>query len=46
MVSTINKEDNEARLNQVSISNKKITDKFRGQRIIHMIIVPIFDSDQ
>jgi PAS domain S-box-containing protein len=44
MVSTIDKEDIEARLNQVSISNKKITDKVRGQRIIHMIIVPIFDS--
>lgn len=44
MVSTIDKEDNEARLNQVSVSNKKIADKFRGQRIIHMIIVPIFDS--
>jgi len=44
MVSTIDNEDNEARLNQVSISNKKITDKVRGQRIIHMIIVPIFDS--
>ncbi len=45
MVSTINKEDDEARLNQVSVSNKKIADKLRGQRIIHMIIVPIFDSD-
>jgi PAS domain S-box-containing protein len=44
MVSIIDKEDKEARLNQVSISNKKITDKYRGQRIIHMIIVPIFDS--
>jgi len=44
MVSLIDKEDNEARLNQVSVSNKKIADKYRGQRIIHMIIVPIFDS--
>jgi PAS domain S-box-containing protein len=44
MASTIDKEDIEARLNQVSISNKKIADKLRGQRIIHMIIVPIFDS--
>jgi PAS domain S-box-containing protein len=44
MVSTIDKEDKEARLNQVFISNKKIADKLRGQRIIHMIIVPIFDS--
>jgi len=45
MASMIDKEDNEARLNQVSISNKKIADKYRGQRIIHMIIVPIFDSN-
>jgi len=44
MVSMIDSEDNEARLNQVSVSNKKIADKYRGQRIIHMIIVPIFDS--
>jgi len=44
MVTMIDQEDNEVRLNQVSISNKKIADKFRGQRIIHMIIVPIFDS--
>jgi PAS domain S-box-containing protein len=44
MVSLINKEDDEARLNQISISNKKIADKYRGQRIIHMIIVPIFNS--
>jgi PAS domain S-box-containing protein len=44
MASTIDKEDIEARLNQVSVSNKKIADKLRGQRIIHMIIVPIFDS--
>ena len=44
MVSLIDKEDNDARLHQISISNKKITDKYRGQRIIHMIIVPIYDS--
>jgi len=44
MVSLIDKEDNDARINQVSISNKKIADKYRGQRIIHMIIVPIYDS--
>ena len=44
MVAVITKEDDEARLNQVSISNKKITDKIRGERIIHIIIVPIFDS--
>jgi PAS domain S-box-containing protein len=45
MVSIIRNEDNDARLNQVSTSNKKIADKYRGQRIIHMIIVPIYDSD-
>jgi PAS domain S-box-containing protein len=44
MVAMITREDNEARLNQVSISNKKIADKIRGERIIHIIIVPIFDS--
>jgi PAS domain S-box-containing protein len=44
MVTLIKKEDDDARLNQVSISNKKIADKYRGQRIIHMIIVPIYDS--
>jgi PAS domain S-box-containing protein len=37
-------EDKEACLNHISISNKKISNKSRGQRIIHMIIVPIFDS--
>ncbi len=45
MVSLIDKEDIDARLNQISISNKKIADKYRGQRIIHMIIVPIYDSE-
>jgi signal transduction histidine kinase len=45
MISLIDKEDTDARLNQVSISNKKIVDKYRGQRIIHMIIVPIYDSE-
>jgi len=44
-VTLIKKEDDDARLNQISISNKKITDKYRGQRIIHMIIVPIYDSE-
>jgi len=44
MVAMINKEDAEVRLNQVSVSNKKIADKIRGERIIHMIIVPISDS--
>ncbi len=45
VVTLIKKEDDDARLNQISISNKKITDKYRGQRIIHMIIVPIYDSE-
>jgi PAS domain S-box-containing protein len=45
MVSAIIHEDNEARLNQISVSNKKIADRYHGQRIIHMIIVPIYDSD-
>jgi len=40
----IEKEDIEACLNHISISNKKISDRYRGQRIIHLIIVPIFDS--
>ena len=44
MVALIQQEDREAYLNQVSISNKKIADKTRGPRIIHMIVVPIFDS--
>jgi PAS domain S-box-containing protein len=45
VVTLIKKEDDDARLNQISINNKKITDKYRGQRIIHMIIVPIYDSE-
>ena len=40
----LNREDEEACLNRVFISNKKISDKYRGQRNIHLIIVPIFDS--
>jgi len=45
MVSVIDKEDKEAVLNQISISNKKISNKFQDQRIIHMIIVPILSSE-
>jgi PAS domain S-box-containing protein len=45
VVTLIKKEDDDAQLNQISINNKKITDKYRGQRIIHMIIVPIYDSE-
>jgi PAS domain-containing protein/two-component sensor histidine kinase len=44
IVSSIKKEDSEAFLQHISIQNKKITSKSRGQRILHMIIVPIFDS--
>jgi len=45
MVSIIDREDKEAALNHISISNKKISDRFQGQRIIHMIIVPILNSE-
>ena len=44
MVANITREDNEASHHHISIFNKKIKSKIRGQRIIHMIIVPIFDS--
>jgi PAS domain S-box-containing protein len=44
MVSFIEKEDKEVMLNRVIIRNKKIESGTRGYRIIHMIIVPIFDS--
>jgi len=40
----IDKEDKEACLNQVFISNKQIVNKSLGPRAIHLIIVPIFDS--
>jgi two-component sensor histidine kinase/HAMP domain-containing protein len=43
-VTIIDKEDKDACLNHISVSNKKISNKSRGQRIIHLIIVPIFDS--
>jgi PAS domain S-box-containing protein len=43
-VSVIKQEDEEACLKRVLILNKKIVHKSRGQRIIHMILVPIFDS--
>jgi PAS domain S-box-containing protein len=45
MVAVIEKEDKEAVLNQISIRNKKISNKFQGERIIHMIIVPILNSE-
>ena len=40
----IDKEDKEACLHQVFISNKQIVNKSLGPRAIHLIIVPIFDS--
>jgi signal transduction histidine kinase/HAMP domain-containing protein len=43
-VTIIDQEDKEACLNHIFVSNKKISNKSLGQRIIHMIIVPIFDS--
>jgi PAS domain S-box-containing protein len=45
MVSTIHDEDQEAILNNISVSNKKISNKSQGQRLLHMIIVPIFNSE-
>jgi PAS domain S-box-containing protein len=45
MISVIDQEDKEAVFNHISISNKKISNKFQGQRIIHMIIVPVFNSE-
>jgi PAS domain S-box-containing protein len=45
MVSTINNEDQEAILNHISVSNKKISHKSQEQRLLHMIIVPIFNSE-
>jgi PAS domain S-box-containing protein len=44
MLSLIDQEDKEACLNHIFIGNKKIVNKSRGERIIHLIIVPIFDS--
>ncbi|MFA5346702.1 MAG: PAS domain-containing protein, partial [Methanoregula sp.] len=43
-ISVIDQEEREAILSHISISNKKISNKLLGQRILHMIIVPIFDS--
>ncbi len=42
--SIIIQEDQEACLKRVLVFNKKIVHKIRGQRIIHIILVPIFDS--
>jgi len=42
--SIIIQEDQEACLKRVLVFNKKIVHKIHGQRIIHIILVPIFDS--
>lgn len=44
MVSQIEKEDCEARLKRVSLNTKTISLGGHGDRIVHMIIVPIFNS--
>jgi HAMP domain-containing protein len=44
IVVTIEKEDRQIFLNRSEIKNKIISNKYLGDRIIHMIIVPIFDS--
>jgi PAS domain S-box-containing protein len=40
----IKKEDADALASRVEIKYKKVTSKTRGERVIHMIIVPIYDS--
>jgi PAS domain-containing protein len=45
IVVTIEKEDRHLFLNRGEVKNKIISNKYLGNRIIHMIIVPIFDSD-
>jgi signal transduction histidine kinase len=45
IVVTIEKEDRHLFLNRGEVRNKIISNKYLGNRIIHMIIVPIFDSD-
>jgi signal transduction histidine kinase/HAMP domain-containing protein len=44
IVATIEKEDRQVFLNRSEVKNKIISNKYLGDRIIHMIIVPIFDS--
>ena len=45
MVATIKKENIELFLNRSEVRNKIISNKHMGGRIIHMIVVPIFDSN-
>ena len=44
IVVTIEKEDRQIFLNRSEVRNKIISNKYLGDRIVHMIIVPIFDS--
>jgi signal transduction histidine kinase/HAMP domain-containing protein len=44
IVVMIEKEDRQIFLNRSEVRNKIISNKYLGDRIIHMIIVPIFDS--
>jgi signal transduction histidine kinase len=44
LIATIEKEDRQIFLNRSDIRNKILSNKYLGGRIIHMIIVPIFDS--
>jgi signal transduction histidine kinase len=44
IVVTIEKEDRQIFLNRSEVRNKIISSKYLGDRIVHMIIVPIFDS--
>jgi signal transduction histidine kinase/HAMP domain-containing protein len=44
IVAAIEKEDRQVFLNRSEVKNKIISNKYLGDRIIHMIIVPIFDS--
>jgi signal transduction histidine kinase len=45
IVVTIEKEDRQLFLNRSEVKNKIMSNKYLGDRIIHMIVVPIFDSD-
>lgn len=44
IVITIEKEDRQLFLNRSEVRNKIISNRYLGDRIIHMIVVPIFDS--
>ena len=44
-VSAIEKEDRLLFMNRSEVKSKILSNKYLGNRIIHMIIVPIFDSD-